>query len=91
MKTILIQKGFEIGGLEKWKTVPAKKTCLRCNFDYNGRGCPKCGYYKFKPKRLSLWQKIKLFFGWCPLHGGWLFHWEFGKWKCEKGKETWYA
>lgn len=40
--------------------------------------------------KLNLWQKIQLYFHWCPIHGGWLMTWSSGKYKCIKGKETYY-
>lgn len=56
--SITYNKKLKIKELEKRTTVKPNKTCLNCNFDYNGTVCPKCGRRKFKFKSMTFMQKL---------------------------------
>jgi hypothetical protein len=39
--------------------------------------------------KMSLWQKIKLYFNYCPTCNSKLYRWSYDKWKCIRCLKNW--
>lgn len=59
-------------------------------YQKSGKRKPNDTITSMKTKKLTLWQKIKLYFHYCPC-GGKVWCWELGVYKCTKCTKTYYT